>query len=375
MKILVNMAPLKTGGGQNVALNFLIGLEHVHLEGVELHFLVARNSALHRYLAGCNKYAFTLAPNNPVLRIIFEILLGPVVLIRNRVDIIYSYFGCAMIPTFVPQVAGSADSNLYFPEIDFWQDYGGFQRLKRWLIDRYRIYGVRNASAVVFENPAMERRGRNLYLLSHTRYIRPSLTFPNDTDDLVLPVSLKNKFSCLFLCGWHLNKNVMLIPWLAKVAKERGVEATFILTAPLDNSPIHRQFMKLVRELEVDEFVNVIGSVQKSQLASLYNQIDCVLLLSRLESFSNNIIEAWYFQRPLIVSSEEWARSICENAALFVDRNSVDSVLSAIESVMSDECMTSVVVKNGLNKLSSYPTIQDRVKLEIEYIREVYESR
>lgn len=374
MNILINMATLKIGGGQNVAFNFLLGLERLQLDGVKLHFLVARNSALHHFMVNHGNLKFSLAPKNPVLRIIYEILVGPFLLMRYKIDLVYSYFGYAVFPTRVPQVAGSADSNIYFPEIDFWREYGGFQKAKRWLVDQYRIWCVRRASAVVFENPAMEERGRRLHSLNKTRYIRPSLTFSNITDECALPDAGRNRFQCLFLCGWHLNKNVMMIPLLAKAAKERGLEISFILTAPVDNNPIHKKFMALVREVGVEDCINVIGQIKKNQLASLYEQVGCVLLLSKLESFSNNIIEAWHFKRPLIVSSEEWAKSICADAALFVDRESVSSVLHAIEAVIPDGPTKTDIVKNGVIQLSKYPSIEERVRLEFEYLLEIYES-
>ena len=68
------------------------------------------------------------------------------------------------------------------------------------------------------------------------------------------------------------------------------------------------------------------GQINHYELKNLYKNIDYVFLLSQLESFSNNIIESWYFRKLLIVSNEEWSRSICKEGACYVERNSIEDI-------------------------------------------------
>ena len=80
---------------------------------------------------------------------------------------------------------------------------------------------------------------------------------------------------------------------------------------------------------KVDELILLIGKIEKKNLPSLFDQIDFVFLLSILESFSNNIIESWTYKRPLIISDEHWARTICEGAALYVNNNNNNHCLES----------------------------------------------
>jgi glycosyltransferase involved in cell wall biosynthesis len=134
----------------------------------------------------------------------------------------------------------------------------------------------------------------------------------------------------VFLCGWQVNKNVLLIPEIAYHFKKHGINFNIILTAPNDFSILHKQFLELVSNYDVEDMITIVGPVKKEELFSLYSQIDYVFLLSKLESFSNNIIEAWTYKKVLVISDEEWSHGICKNAALYVNRDSPSEIVSKI---------------------------------------------
>lgn len=371
MKILINFSPLKVGGGKNVAMNFLHSFIGMNLDS-ELFFLVAEDSEPHLLLKEMQYPNYFAVPSNPIKRILFEVFKSSAILRSNCIDIIYSYFGIGIFDKRIPQVSGSADSNLYFPEIDFWSDFSGLARLKKELIDSYRLWGVKRSTAVVFENEALETRSHELYKLGKTVVIKPSINFSMDSKQLVLPSGLDNETpKGLFLCGWHPNKNIMIIPEVAAKLKKRGVNFHFIITAPLDNSPMHKEFESIVAAKKVEDMVSVIGQVKKDELQSLYEQVSYVFLLSKLESFSNNIIESWFFRRPLIVTDAPWARSICGSAALYVERSSTLDIVEKVASIVSDAELQLMIVAEGVEKLKEYPTIEERINQEMEFLKHV----
>jgi glycosyltransferase involved in cell wall biosynthesis len=375
IRILINFSTLKSGGGQNVALNFLYAVDSCRLEGVEFYYLAAKDSEVHRCLKQDKTKHYIVAPRNPLLRILFEVFVGWYFLTKFKIDIVYSYFGYAWFPRHWPQVTGSVDSNLYFPEIDFWSEYIGLRRWKRKIIDFYRICGVKRSKAVVFENEALEERGQRLFKLKHTKTIKPSICFNDNKLDFKLPVNLEQGMkSGLFLCGWHFHKNIMLIPELASEMRKRNRSFMFFLTAPQDWSSQHREFCNLVSKYNAGDMVFITGPVLKDELESLYNQIDFVFLLSRLESFSNNIIEAWHFGKPLLVSDALWAHSICQDAAFYVNRDSAVDIADKLCSLIDSSENYKEMIKKGKDILLKYPTIQDRIREEIDYVSHVFQK-
>ena len=375
MNILVNLGTLKKGGGQNVALNFLNSLQKL-TDINKFHFTIVKNTEIHNFFILNQLKNFTLVPSNPLLRIIYEITIGKILIYKLKINIIYSYFGICLYSKNIPQITGSADSNLYFPEINFWKDYSGIQLILRNMVDYYRVWGLHRSSGIVFENEALEKRCHEIFKIKETKFIKPSF-FVNTNKDKTLNIPIKNNEHVtkgLFLCGWQLNKNIMLIPKIAKMLKDKKIKFHFIITAPKDNSSIHLSFMRKIKFYNVNDMVSVIGEVKKEELSSLYGQIDLVFLMSKLESFSNNIIEAWSFNKLLIVSDEHWSKSICKNGAIYVNRDSEFDICSKIIDSIHNTELVNKTLKNAKTILKDYPTIEQRTKQELDYIKYIYEK-
>ena len=374
MNVLLNFGTLKKGGGQNVALNFLSNIDKVETKGMSFYYAVVENSEIHNFLIKKGITDFFLLSNNPVKRILQEYFNGRGVVEKQKIDVIYTYFGIGLYPKKIPQISGSADSNIYFPEINFWSDYKGLNKLVRYLIDRYRIWGVKRAYSIIFENDIMQSRALSLFGIKKSVYIKPSISLDYKSEKLVLPIILKDVKKGLFLCGWHKNKNVLRIPLIAFELKKKNIPFNFIITAKKDSSNVCKEFLFLLEKYGVQEYVTIIGGVKKEYIKSLYDQIDVVFLMSKLESFSNNIIESWAFSKPMILSDELWSRSICNKAGVYVDRENQYDIAIMIERIISDNYLVEEIIKNGQKELSLYPKLIERTQLEINHIREVYEA-
>ena len=122
---LINFSHFKMGSGQNVAFNFLYAAEQRSMTDIACYYLVAKDFEIHQYLQRQKAKHYIVALRNVLLRILFEVFTGWYFLSKFKIDIAYSYFGYAWFPRRWPKISGSADSNLYFPEVGFWNGYQG----------------------------------------------------------------------------------------------------------------------------------------------------------------------------------------------------------------------------------------------------------
>jgi glycosyltransferase involved in cell wall biosynthesis len=374
MKIVVNFGPLKQGGGQNVGMNFLMGLKAMSPLEHNLFFLVAEGSMLHAYMEksgmACDKYH--VVPANPLLRLLKEIFVLSPLFIFRKVDVVYSCFGYGLFLGRVPQVSGSAVSNIYYPEIDFWAEYHGVVRFKLFLIDAFRRWAAKRAAVVIVENRSIERRAQEFLGLRHAMLVLPSIAEFESANAYRLPTgAAEAERRILFLCGWQRNKDVMLIPDIAYELMSMGKAFRIILSAPRDGSPDHLMFERRTRQLGVEHMISIVGPVDKSCLASLYGQVDFVMLLSKLESFSNNIIEAWYYRRPLVATDAEWAREICGDSACYVNRESARDIAQELTELDRSPEKVQRLVECGGRLLATYPRIAERTKSELAILESV----
>ena len=368
---MINMATLKKGGGQNVGLNFIDSIRRVSPNLGGYHFVVSKDSELEFYLKNMQIKSVTSVSSNPIFRLIWEVFRGNKLIRNEKIYAVYTIFGIGLYPKRIPQISGSADSNIFFPEVDFWEHYRGVERFKKWLIDRFRIYALKRATAIIFENELMLEKSEHLFGIKNKIYIRPSISINWERESLHFEVPENTRVG-LFFCGWQKNKNYEIIPYLARDMKNRDISFHFVFTAPKDNSKDHLAFLNTLRNLRVSDMVSIVGPITKMQIKPLYERIDFVFLLSKLESFSNNIIEAWQFKRPLIVSKESWALSICSEAAFYVNRNSVTEIVDSIDYLMQNPKLQELLVENGNNELLLFPSIDKRTKSELNYINEIY---
>lgn len=373
MKVLLNLATLKKGGGQNVGLNMVKCLILERYDLSKFSFVVSEGSTIEAELKNNGVNEVISAPEHPLKRIIFELTKGRKIIKQYNIDIIYTLFGIGLYPKSCKQVSGSADSNIYFPEINFWEGYTGLARLKKTIIDYYRIRALKRAYAVVFENKAMHRRSKELFQLTNTLYSKPSINpdFPHDTLDFPL-VSSDVKIG-LFLCGWQKNKNYMLIPEILDEFRKKGMKFHIVITASKSEKAYYAAFMDKVKIFDLEDRVTVLGPVKKTELRTLYKNIDYVFLLSKLESFSNNIIESWFFQKVLVISDREWSKAICKDGALYVDRDKALDIVEKINFLEKDDYEKKSIIAKADQILKTYPSIKEKVNLEFNYIKSLYE--
>ncbi len=371
IKLLVNFGPLKIGGGHNVALNFILELKRNTRKDFEFYFVVCEGSGIKSVLEESQwSDNLIVVSRNPLKRIFEELTSVSSFVSKNKISAVFTYFGFAIFSRHVKQIIGSADSNLYFPEIKFWNEDKIFNKIKRKLIDHYRIFGIKSAAGVIYENKSMFDRSTKLFGVRAKKLIYPSINVASTTRELNLDKN-KSEVRLLFLCSWQRNKNIMLVPAILREFLNRGVNSIAIISTNPDGSALSRDFLSEAARLDVISNIRFVGGVDKDQLADLYDKIDLVFLLSKLESFSNNIIEAWFYKKPLIVSDEEWSRSICYDAACYVDRNQPELIVDKSIQYVLDENLSNRLIGKGTDMLKVFPSINTRFEQELDFIKEV----
>jgi glycosyltransferase involved in cell wall biosynthesis len=161
----------------------------------------------------------------------------------------------------------------------------------------------------------------------------------------------------VFLClGWYyVHKNLEILPEALRQIRaysSRPVECR--ITISPDQHPRARRFLREVENM-ADVIVN-LGPVLRSELARIYASADALLLPTLLESFSRTYLEAMHFSLPILTSDRDFARHICQDAALYFDPLDADSVARSMARIMEDGELRARLVQNGKRLISRSPT-------------------
>lgn len=379
MNILLNFYPVRAGGGQQVASNFLKIITKKDF-GHKWFLFVGSNSEL------C-KLAKENLPESQILSFeynyqnrVFKQKDIKEFIQSKKIDLIYSYGPILPIKN-IPQVLRTVYSNLYFPEIDFWKGYPFFTKLKKKLIDYFRLKQTLKADGLIFENKSMLKKAISLFKYPETRvkYIEPSVTFFDESKLLEKYEYLKKKkeFKILYLSSWHLNKNIHILPEVAKSLKESNCKVKFILSLDIKHPTIEKLLLNKIEKFNVTDYFEFVGRVEATNVHQVVKLSDAMILLSKLECFSSNVMEAYYFQKPLIISDEHWAKAACLDAALFVDRDSPYDIANNIINLVSSKELQEDLVNKSKNRMKNFNTPEEKVIKQVqflEYIRQNYEK-
>lgn len=364
-KLTLNLGTIKGGGALNVGVNFLTAIDSFESE-FDIVYIVVRGSKIEALLSEkVNRIYFV--SRNPVYRVLQEIILG-YKLAKKGFDNVYNIFGFMIDPfNLLSQVTCSADSNLYYRDIKFWANETPINRFIRFLIDRYRIYGLKQSKGIIVENSDIYEKAIKMFPLKYIEHIPPAFV-ELDSSSRINFNREPNTIYGLFLCGWQKNKQYQRIPQIILSAQASGLHLKIIFTASKDSVSEYNEFMNELRNLKLTDDVIMLGTVDKSQLKDLYNKVDIIFLLSLLESFSNNILEAWNYKVPIIMRNSGWGRSICKDSAVYVEPHNSDDIAKGIRAALENQ---KNLVNIGKDMLDEYPSIHQKSKMEIDFIKKV----
>lgn len=381
MKLLINLISIKSGGGQQVTSNFV---QYVlkNKPSFEVFFLVTENTHIHQKLIESGLTNILVAPKSLSGRFIFINWRLKKILKNNGINMIYTLFGPGIKFKGIISVTGCAYSNIFFPEIKFWNYKNPLIKIKKKLIDHYRKTSIFKSDIIVFENVAMQRRAIELFNFPErkTKLILPSISnYSLIKDEAIyhrLKVLPKNQFICLFLASWHPNKNLELVPdILLELKRKKCDNVCFVLTV----SPEHTQSQELIsrsKKLGVSEKIILFDSVKPDEVPLLLDKVNAIFLLSLLESFSNNIIEAWHFKLPLFISDEEWARALCADSAIYVSRNDPNRISDAIiEYINWPDDQKYRFINEAMNMLEVFPSAEEKVEQQFDLLKSIYDEK
>lgn len=154
----------------------------------------------------------------------------------------------------------------------------------------------------------------------------------------------------------YRHKNHSILPRVARRLDEiwPGQPWRIAVTLP-DDSAVWQDLARAARaEGQHHRFVNV-GHLPLRDLAEAYADCTMVLHPSLIEAFSATYLEAMAARRPLVVSDRDFAREICDEAALYVEPRSPDAIAAAIHQVLTDPVLIDRLVATGEGRLDRFP--------------------
>lgn len=366
MKLLIDFSPIKTGGGSQLALNFLDFLQKLDIE----YCILVSDKFPH--IDKIRKTTdFIISPSSYYKRVVFEnTFLKKQVSFRN-ITHIYTFFGPGL-PSIhnVKQIVSVAYPIICNDESPYWKYIPKIEFLKKKTINYFRKKRLSKADFLLFETEVMQKRCVNVlkYDINKTKVIPPSPTsFLKKTNKK----NSKDITSFLLLTGLDYHKNIWRIVQLLPLIERNGFDVKFVISC--ERPEFYKKFESYIKCNErnlVENYFDFRGKVSSDEIQSIYDDIDVMLNISDLESFSNNYMEAWRARKPILASDTDFSRYICGESAVYVDPHDLESLCEKVGMFVNSKLDIEAMLLVGDQKLALLPTLDDRLRV----IQEVMSS-
>lgn len=362
MRILINASNLIIGGGIQVAYSFIIQLKNF----TEHTFTVVASEKLMELLEDHENVSLielrlkrsfvdkTLRRNKELEGIIKS----------KRIECVFTVFGPAYWRPSVKHIVGYARPHPIYADSPYFEQLKLFEAIKTQLKGKYLLQSFKKeADCFVTESEDVTHRLKQL--IGKTNVHTVTNTYNQEFESYIQQKTRfkeeKIIFTVLTISASYPHKNLKLIPKVAKLLKDARVDVEFVLSVlPSDIDLSDHECSELN--------IKCLGYISPKQVPRMYEEASVVLLPSLLECFSANYPEAMIMRRPIITSDLSFARSICDDAAIYVDTTSAKQVAEAITRIYSDKKLYKKKVENGLRRVKEFDTYESRANKYIDII-------
>ena len=301
----------------------------------------------------------------PAARIVWEQLVQPVQLLRERVDLLHSLAFVQPVVLPCPGIVTIYDlSFILFPQ--------RFQSWRRLYLRWGTAYSARRARRVIAISASTRRDIVRLLGVPEAKVD----VVPCGVDEDFRPVDqaglldeLRKKRHLpprmlLFVGTIEPRKNLVTLLESYSILRERIHPPPLVIAGP--KGWRHEEVFSQARELELLDDVIFPGYIPRDELPLWYNAADLFVYPSLYEGFGLPPLEAMACGTPVVASDTSSLPEVIGDAGLLVEPSNADEMALAMQRVLTDGDLRKALGKKGLERASTYTwrrAAQDTVKV------------
>lgn len=169
-----------------------------------------------------------------------------------------------------------------------------------------------------------------------------------------LPERRDGTFRFLTLTSYYPHKNLEIIPQVIEsLPEELRSRVEFVLTLT------RTQYRERIAS-KIPAQVRLTGPVPPPACPALYRECDGMFLPTLAECFSASYPEAMKMETPIITTDLGFARSICQDAALYFEPCNAESAATNIARLIEDDALQATLRERGRIRLNTFDSAAER---------------
>lgn len=285
---------------------------------------------------------------------------------RYQPDLVFNVFGPSYWRSKQKNLQGFALGKMLYPEVR--KSYPSkISAAKEALFDivKQKLF-FRNVDNFLVETPVVKQRlsdrfsisSEKIYVISNS--YSPAFEQRLNSQKYIIRPNSEN--SVIFVpASFYYHKNLLILPQVLSILNQmnsRKIELKFTIEP---NSLGWQHILKEGREYNVTEQLVTVGNIPNWQICDEYLSSSYVLCPSLVESSTAVFPESFIAQRPLLVSDRDFARNLCEDAALYFDPLDAHDMANRICELINNQNLQNSLLINAERILQkNYVTPQQK---------------
>jgi len=357
MRVFINAATLKVGGGKSVAINFLKELSLILAETKtdsavavvpdHIDYLSLKTPFLH--LVPVPKWF-----QNPFMRLLIMDLWMMQQFKASKANIIYSMGNIAIPEKHIPQVLLFHNPHMIYPESPIW-------KLMNWKDAFYNKVSIhlfksrlKYADLVLVQTETAGKRLQKHFGIKKFIITPNAISLQRLSNNLIPQNFSVNPNFIYLLCLSHYypHKNIEIFLALGKKIKKLKLPYKIIITLDAKQHPAAKILLRKIVNEGLNDIILNAGPLKMSDVPLWYNATQALILPTLLESFSGTYVEAMYYERPVFTSNLDFATEVCGEAAYYFNPMDANNMLEVIKNAFENPQKMAEKVAIGKTKVS-----------------------
>lgn len=359
MKIAILAYSLRVAGGLSVGKNLIdkmtsYGREH------EFFVFVPKGFGYENVCERDNCQSYYYAGSKTSLgRLWFEKNVLPRKILDCKPDIVLSLCNKVIKVENVKQAVLLQDSHVLYDESHY-----SMERVLGKLKYRYVKYNLlknlKYVDSIFCQTPIARERFSKIfnYPLDNIKIMPNAVSELSKVDkgNIICPSVLKDKsyFNLFYLAKFYAHKNFEILIELFKKFRVELRDVRCIITITEDQHPNAPAFFRAIKDNGLEEHIICVGPLIQQELAEYFLNSDALFFPTLLESFSSTYLEAMHFGLPIITSDLDFARYICDDAALYFDPWDPVAVKNCILNIKTNSTVHEVLISKGHSRQNCF---------------------
>ena len=356
MIIAIDLTAVGSTGTMGYSSGFISALEKIDHENEYIIFCSTEAYQLFKNNLNKDRFKFIaiFSAKKVFRRIIFGQLILPLLLLKYKVNVVFSAFDIAPLMSPCPVLLGVRNPLPILLKNGYFSNNNYLKKVRANMHKILTLFSSRVASKIIYPTKYAAiaigealKIPENKQLVVHHGIDYKFWSTDSSCEAHFIRLGLMPNEYILFVSEFYpYKKPQFLINEFSLYLKKRHRKnIKLVMVGKIPDRAFSDYLNQLVIDLKIEEYVIFPGHITKDELRSLYRNAALFALPSEMETFGFPYIEAMLSGAPIIAADKEFAKELCGEAALYCSLEIEGSMSSLISVLLNDSNVRDSLVR------------------------------